>query len=56
MLLSACGTEAYEMLKNSVCLALLKDKTYKDLVATMDAHLHPKLSKLKYRYKLRGHM
>ena len=52
LLLSACGTEAYETLKNLVRPASLKDKSYTDLVAAMDAHLNPKSSKLKYRYEL----
>ena len=52
MLLSVCGTEAYETLKNLVRPASLKDKSYGDLVAIMDTHLNPKSSKLKYRYEL----
>ena len=41
-----------KMLNNFVPPASSKDKSYNDLVATMDAHLHPKSSNLKYRYEL----
>ena len=52
ILLSVCGAETFETLKNLIAPAKLKETSYNDIVAAMKKHLNPPSSKLKYRHEL----
>ena len=52
VLLSAIGGKAYDLLRNLLVPAALKDKSLKELMTALKSHFEPKLLIIAKRFKI----